>query len=129
LCDDDAFAVNDLNRASTAVCLTPGCELRFDKPLRERRGYGLFASLLVYWFGFEETIKHDAGVATFRKVKEDNPTAHHDALELPNGKHVLIHNLELGQVLTVLQVPADKIPGPVLAAHWPMTPELEPAHH
>jgi hypothetical protein len=115
--------------AQTAICLMPGCELRFDKPLLERRGYGFFASLMVCLFGFPELIKHHAGVATFRKVNENSPTSHHDALELPNGKRVLIHNLEVGQVLTVLQVPADKMPDPIVAAHWPMAPELESAHH
>jgi hypothetical protein len=143
LCDANDMPSDDAKKRGvilTAVCLMPGCELRFDKPLLERRGYGLFASLLVSLFGFPEVIEHDAGVATFRKVNENHPATHHDALELPSGKCVLINSLEPGQLLTVLQVPADKrtetvsagsggVPGPVVAAHWPMAPELEPAHH
>jgi hypothetical protein len=36
----------------------------------------------------------------------DNATAHHDALEFPNGKVVLLTRLCEGQRATILQLPA-----------------------
>jgi hypothetical protein len=45
-------------------------------------------------------------VARFRQVDVDKPMVHHDALEFPNGKIVLLHNLAEGQQATVLQLPA-----------------------
>jgi hypothetical protein len=36
----------------------------------------------------------------------DNPCAHHDALEFPDGKIVLLTHLLAGQHATVLQLPA-----------------------
>jgi hypothetical protein len=36
----------------------------------------------------------------------DRPDSHHDALEFPNGKIVLVTRLCLGQKATVLQLPA-----------------------
>jgi hypothetical protein len=43
--------------------------------------------------------------AIFRKINQDNPVAHHDALEFPNGEVVLLTYLEEGQQATVLQLP------------------------
>jgi hypothetical protein len=37
----------------------------------------------------------------------DNPVAHHDALEFPDGQLVLVTRLCAGQRATVLQLPAD----------------------
>jgi hypothetical protein len=51
-------------------------------------------------------------VAQFRQVNLDQPNTHHDALELPDGKIVLLTELIEGQRATVLQMPA----GPRLAA-------------
>ena len=45
-------------------------------------------------------------LARFRQVNMDNPVAHHDALEFPDGQVVLVTRLCDGQRATVLQLPA-----------------------
>jgi hypothetical protein len=45
-------------------------------------------------------------VARFCHVNKDRPSAHHDALELPDGQIVLLTKLAGGQHATVLQMPA-----------------------
>jgi hypothetical protein len=45
-------------------------------------------------------------LARFRQIDMDNPTTHHDALEFPNGKVVLLTRLCEGQRATILQLPA-----------------------
>lgn len=97
-----------------AVCLKPGTELCFASPLLVRRA----SSLLSWWLGPHV---YAARTATFRKVNEDNPARHHDALELNTGAVVMISSLVEGQTMTVLQVPVEVVPGPVIAAHWPIT--------
>ena len=44
-------------------------------------------------------------VARFRQVGMDNPCAHHDALEFPDGRTLLLTHLLAGQHTTVLQLP------------------------
>ena len=50
--------------------------------------------------------------AIFRQVNKDNPRTHHDALEFPDGKRVLLTDVFEGQEATVLQLP----PQPATAA-------------
>jgi hypothetical protein len=45
-------------------------------------------------------------VARFRQIKLEQPNAHHDALEFPDGQTVLLTRLCEGQHATVLQLPA-----------------------
>jgi hypothetical protein len=45
--------------------------------------------------------------AIFRQVNKDKAYAHHDALEFPDGKIVLLTTLKPGQRATVLQLPAE----------------------
>ena len=45
-------------------------------------------------------------VARFRQINMEEPGAHHDALEFPNGKIVLLTRLSEGPRATVLQLPA-----------------------
>jgi hypothetical protein len=49
------------------------------------------------------TIRHRTAI--FRKINQHNPTVHHDALEFPDGRMILVTFLELGQQATVLQLP------------------------
>jgi hypothetical protein len=49
-------------------------------------------------------IKHKTAI--FRQINQDDPRAHHDALEFPNGEVVLLTFLAQGQEATVLQLPA-----------------------
>ena len=44
--------------------------------------------------------------AIFRQVSPGKPVAHHDALEFPDGRIVLLTSLTQGQHATVLQLPA-----------------------
>jgi hypothetical protein len=46
-------------------------------------------------------------VAQFRQVNLALPNTHHDALEFPDGRSVLLTELCEGQCATVLQLPAD----------------------
>jgi hypothetical protein len=45
-----------------------------------------------------------ASVARFRRVNEDKPFSHHDALELPNGQIVLLTSPTEGPRVTVIQL-------------------------
>ena len=82
---------------STAVCVLPGTELAFAKPVRCSLR-GLFAWKVT-------TIDHTTAI--FRQVNRDNPYTHHDALEFPDGQIVLLTALAEGQQATVLQLPAE----------------------
>ena len=44
--------------------------------------------------------------AIFRQVNKNEPMQHHDALEFPDGRIVLLTKLSEGQEATVLQLPA-----------------------
>jgi hypothetical protein len=79
---------------SVAVCLSPGTELSFAEEVRKVRSWPWFAT----------TIRHKTAI--FRKINENKPTAHHDALEFPDGQIVLLTLLKEGQRATVLQLPA-----------------------
>ena len=78
-----------------AACLLPGTELAFQKPVECKRGFGVLPNLVI-----ADT------VARFRQINMDQPTTHHDALELPSGQIVLLTRLCEGQHATVLQLPA-----------------------
>jgi len=84
----------ELGVPEVAVCLLPGIELAFEQAVTFREGFAPNPMMT------EET------VARFRKVNIDKPHVHHDALECPNGKIVLLDDLAEGQQATVLQLPA-----------------------
>jgi hypothetical protein len=83
------------NRA-VAVCVLPGTELAFASDVTiPRAGF----------LGWKEmTLGHRTAI--FRQVDKDVPRAHHDALEFPDGRIVLLTHLCEGQEATVLQLPA-----------------------
>jgi hypothetical protein len=81
-----------------AVCLLPGTELVFE---REIETVHAFARLLPsFRFGMQ-----DERLARFRQIDGRQPRVHHDALELANGRIVLVTKLREGQHATVLQLP------------------------
>jgi hypothetical protein len=90
-----------LDEPEVAVCLLPGTELSFESEI-ERRHH---LARLFPRFGFGRL---GAAVARFRKINEHKPNVHHDAVELANGKIVLVTQLRIGQRATVLQLPAAK---------------------
>ncbi len=80
-----------------AVCLRPGTELSFATEVSCSR-HGLFP-----WRG--PAIQHKTAI--FRHINQDRVAVHHDALEFPDGRIVLLTLLHDGQQATVLQLPAD----------------------
>jgi len=82
-----------------AVCLLPGTEVVFAENVvcETDRLFG------IGWVK-KEQLAHK--VARFRQIKPDIPHVHHDALEFPDGKIVLLTQLETDQHATVLQLPA-----------------------
>ena len=76
---------------SLAVCIKPGTELAFEREIE--REAPLFKRVL------------GSQVARFRRVNQHRTWVHHDALELPSGKTVLLARLLEGQRATVLQLP------------------------
>ena len=85
----------DPSQPRVAVCLLPGTEVAFEKEVE------CDAS-----FRFLPTRKSPHKVARFRQVNMNRPAAHHDALEFPDGKIVLVTDLCEGQHATVLQLPS-----------------------
>lgn len=82
-----------------AVCLRPGTELAFDRDVEYEHTF----RLLLPRFGFGKTGER---VARFRQINMERQDIHHDALEFPSGKVVLLTRLLPGQRATVLQLPA-----------------------
>jgi hypothetical protein len=82
-----------------AVCLLPGTELAFEA--EARRDYDWLQTL---FFNRGRTVGHDVGV--FRQIDMDDPRTHHDAIEFPDGRIVLLTRLRAGQRATVIQMPA-----------------------
>jgi len=78
-----------------AVCLLQGTELGFEQPVRNR---GIWGVLLEYW-------EFQSYTARFRQINMEQANTHHDAIELDNGRIVLLNDLRIGQVATVLQLP------------------------
>ena len=89
----------------TAICLLPGTEVAFDKPIEYRtceRNDELGHA------GYVSFVDHISvhSVAEFCQINKDEPYKHHDAIELPNGVQTLLNDLKADQFATVLQLPA-----------------------
>jgi hypothetical protein len=76
----------------TAICLMPGTELAFEKPVTTS--------------GYLGTVKKHGTIAIFRQINKDKPSAHHDALEFPNGHVQLLTTIDVDARARVLQLPA-----------------------
>ena len=83
-----------INEPNVAVCLLPGTEIVFDRDVECSRS-----------LSFIPTKKLREKTARFRQINLDKPYQHHDALEFPSGKIVLLDRLCEGQHATVLQLP------------------------
>jgi hypothetical protein len=77
-----------------AVCVLPGTELAFARPVRH----------FVRLFRPDAVSAHETAI--FRQINRGIVMTHHDALEFPDGKVVLLNRLKEGQEATVLQLPA-----------------------
>jgi hypothetical protein len=82
---------------SVAVCVLPGTELAFASAVTVTE-----SRFVVGWKA--ETLGY--AIAIFRQVNKNEPFRHHDALEFPDGRIVLLTQLCGGQEATVLQLPA-----------------------
>jgi hypothetical protein len=80
-----------------AVCLLPGTELAFSNEVA-------IPAIGFLWREHKKTLGHKTAI--FRQINKDMPHTHHDALEFPDGKIVLLTHLCEGQEATVLQLPA-----------------------
>ena len=87
---------SSIGERKVAVCLLPGTEIAFENDVEYDHFLALFRNRKV-----------GATVAQFRKIDPDREHVHHDALEFPNGKIVLLTQLSEGQRATVLQLPAN----------------------
>jgi hypothetical protein len=83
--------------AEVAVCVRPGTELAFSSAVTVT-----YPRFLAGWK--VETLGH--ATAIFRQVNKNEEWKHHDALEFPDGRIVLLTRLSEGQEATVLQLPA-----------------------
>jgi len=81
--------------ANLAVCLLPGTELSFATEVT-------CAPRLLGWS--QKVINYKTEI--FRQINQDQKMTHHDALEFPDGRIILLTYLEEGQHATVLQLPA-----------------------
>ena len=77
---------------AVAVCMLPGTELAFAEDVE-------YDSRL-FW---KRAINFRVG--KFAAIQPDIPDHHHDAIEFPDGCHVLVTQLSEGQRATVLQLP------------------------
>ena len=82
-----------VDEPDVAICLLLGTELAFKKEVRCETG------IVFSW-----RLGH--AVAKFQQVNQGRSNVHHDALEFPDGKIVLLTHLCQGQRATVLQLPA-----------------------
>ena len=79
-----------------AVCVLPGTELAFSSAVKVAD-----FRFVVRW----QVEKLSHATAIFCQVNKDEPRKHHDALEFPDGRIVLLTQLCEGQEATVLQLP------------------------
>jgi hypothetical protein len=80
------------NEPAVAVCMLPGTELAFAKDVRYDNRW--------IW---TRSIKFRVG--KFGVISPHMPHRHHDAIEFPDGNHVLVTQICEGQRATVLQLP------------------------
>ena len=92
------FAAAEEN--AVAVCVLPGTELAFSSAVTVTE-----PRFVVGWKG--ETLGY--ATAIFRQVNKNAQWTHHDALEFPDGRIVLLTQLCSGQEATVLQLPAQPV--------------------
>jgi hypothetical protein len=83
-----------------AVCLLPGTELAFEAEVQRQHAW------LQTLFFSKDRWNTGHKVGRFRQINLDNPSTHHDAIEFPDGRIVLLTRLRAGQRATVLQLPA-----------------------
>jgi hypothetical protein len=94
-CNSITTGFAEIGQPNVAVCLRPGTELKFENQVECKPN----------WL-FDRQRKTGSNMAVFRQINIDKPNMHHDALEFPSGKVVLVNDLRESQFATVLQLPA-----------------------
>jgi hypothetical protein len=84
-----------IDEPNVAVCVLPGTELAFAQPVRH----------FVRLFRPHGVTAHETAI--FRQVNRETAMTHHDALEFPDGRIVLLNRLGEGQQASVLQLPVE----------------------
>ena len=97
--------------ANVVVCVRPGTELSFAEEVTAS------ATGLSGWW--RKVINHKTAI--FRQVNTERVVGHHDALEFPDGRIVLLTFLDEGQQATVLQLPAEPKTVSEAEAQWRAT--------
>ena len=87
---------SDRQDTGLAVCVLPGTELAFESEVR------LIPNGLLPWRNRVVNYR----TAIFRQINKQKEAAHHDSLEFPDGRTVLLTLLREDQQATVLQLPA-----------------------
>jgi hypothetical protein len=95
---------------TVAVCMLPGTEVAFAENVRYDNR----------WIWTRTT---EWRVGKFNQIQPEVADRHHDAIEFPDGSHVLVTQLCEGQHVTVLQLPV--VQG--AAEHAPKVTEDRPA--
>jgi hypothetical protein len=97
---------------TVAVCLLPGTELAFAEEVKYDNRW--------IW-----TRSVDYRVGKFNQIDAHIPDRHHDAIEFPDGSHVLLTQLCEGQRATVLQMPVTQpLPERAAVVERPATTSL-----
>ena len=91
-----------VDESNVAVCLCPGTEIAFDSEVQVEMP--MLLRFLLHWFGWGRSVVGHK-VARFRRVNMEVTATHHDAIELPDGRVILLTRLAVGQRATVLQLP------------------------
>ena len=91
-CETSTRGFASESEPAVAVCMLPGTELAFAENVRYDNRW--------IW-----TREIDFRVAKFGEIDRHIPDRHHDAIEFPDGSHVLVTLLCEGQRATVLQLP------------------------
>ena len=69
-----------VDEPDTAVCLLPGTEIAFDQEIEIPGAFWMRRRI-------------GAKLGRFRRVQEDTPYTHHDALQLPDGRTLMLTTL------------------------------------
>jgi len=83
--------------ANVAVCVLPGTELAFSSEVA--------CQSTTFFAWRKKVMKYKTAI--FRQINKQKVAAHHDALEFPDGRVVLLTLLCEGQQAMVLQLPAE----------------------
>jgi hypothetical protein len=85
-----------LEEPNVAVCVLPGTELAFERDVVWERLFSVFRR------------PSTGKLVRFRQINTQEPHAHHDAVEFPDGRTVLLTKLRPGQRATVVQLPVQR---------------------